>query len=97
MKTDMSDKFITIPSDYPLVKDFDVAQTLPSVDVAIVQLDPFYLPEFDTGGTYGGWGDVTKGPMDVFTFPSVIICPMEARHMLSNMTRPPGHKVSCLI
>ncbi len=71
MKTDTSDMFITIPSDYPEVKDFDVAQTAPTIDFAIVQgLDPWYLPSFDSkkGGVYGGWGDVTKGPDGCFYF-----------------------------
>ena len=71
MKTDTSKMFITIPSDYPEVKDFDVAKTAPAIDFAIVQgLDPWYLPSFESrkGGIYGGWGDVTKGPDGCFYF-----------------------------
>ncbi|MFC1693694.1 hypothetical protein ACFL1R_09335 [Candidatus Latescibacterota bacterium] len=71
MQTDTSVKFVTIPDDYPEVREFDVAQTPPTVDFAIVQgLEPWYLPSFDStrGGVYGGWGDVTKGPDGCFYF-----------------------------
>jgi len=71
MHTDRSKMFMTIPPDYPEVVDFDVAETPPEIDFAIVQgLDPFYLPSFEhrTGGVYGGWGDVTKGPDGCFYF-----------------------------
>ena len=71
MQADISKQFITIPDDYPEVKDFDVAKEPPAIDFAIVQgLDPWYLPSFDsrTGGVYGGWGDVTKGPDNCFYF-----------------------------
>lgn len=71
MRTDTSDQFITIPTDYPEVKDFDMAKTPPTVDFAIVQgYEPWYLPSFDSrkGGIYGGWGDVTRGPDNCFYF-----------------------------
>ncbi|MFC1693741.1 hypothetical protein ACFL1R_09580 [Candidatus Latescibacterota bacterium] len=73
MQTDTSKKFITIPSDYPEVKDFDVAKTPPSIDFAVVQgLEPWYLPlrDDDRYGkpTWGGWGDVNKGQDDCFYF-----------------------------
>jgi len=71
MRTDTSELFVTVPADYPDVRDFDVAETPPTIDFAIVQgLDPWYLPSFDpkTGGIYGGWGDVTKGPDGCFYF-----------------------------
>jgi hypothetical protein len=71
MRTDTSESFITIPDAYPEVIDFDVAKTPPAIDFAIVQeLDPWYLPSFEykTGGIYGGWGDVTRGPDDCYYF-----------------------------
>ncbi len=71
MQTDTSRHFITVPDDYPEIRDFEVAETPPVIDFAIVQgLDPWYLPSFDskTGGIYGGWGDVTKGPDGCFYF-----------------------------
>lgn len=71
MKTDTSPQFITIPADYPEVKDFDVAKAAPTVDFAIIQgFEPWYLPSFDyrKGGLYGGWGDVSKGPNGCFYF-----------------------------
>lgn len=71
MKTDTSNEFITIPSDYKEVRDFDVAKAQPTVDFAIIQgYEPWYLPSFDykKGGIYGGWGDVSKGPDGCFYF-----------------------------
>ena len=71
IQTDTSGDFITIPSDYPEIRDFDIAKTPPTIDFAVIQgLDPWYLPSFDSrkGGIYGGWGDVTKGPDDCFYF-----------------------------
>lgn len=71
MRSDTSPVFITIPADYPEVRDFDVAKTPPTVDFAIVQgFEPWYLPSFDyrKGGIYGGWGDVSRGPDGCFYF-----------------------------
>ena len=66
MQTDTAPEFISIPSDYPEVKDFDVAKTPPAIDFAIVQgLNPFYL---DDSGIYGGWGAITEGPDGCFYF-----------------------------
>lgn len=72
VKTDSSPLFITIPSDYPGEKDFDVAKTPPTIDFTVIQgFDPWYLPPFEYskgGGAYSGWGDVTKGPDGCFYF-----------------------------
>lgn len=80
IQTDTSEKFITIPSDYPGVKDFKVAQSLPTIDFAIIQgLDPWYLPVTesihqapmsvsDGFAIWSGFGDVTKGPDGCFYF-----------------------------
>ncbi len=71
MQSDTSPQFITIPTDYKEVKDFEVAKTPPTVDFAIVQgFDPWVLPSLDSqkGGVYGGWGDVSIGPDDCFYF-----------------------------
>ena len=66
MKTDSSDSFITIPEDYPEVRDFTVASTAPAIDFAIIQgIEPFYVA---SSGVWGGWGDVTKGPDGCFYF-----------------------------
>lgn len=46
MKRDCSDQFISIPSDYPDIVDFDVAETAPEIDFAIVQnIAPWDLPK----------------------------------------------------
>lgn len=71
MRTDTAPEFITVPADYPEVRDFEVAKTAPAVDFAIVQgYEPWYLPSFDksSGGIYGGWGDVSRGPDNCFYF-----------------------------
>ena len=74
MRTDTSTEFITIPADYPEVKDFDVAKTPPTIDFAVIQgYEPWYLPVLykkgnRNSGIYGGWGDVSKGPDGCFYF-----------------------------
>jgi hypothetical protein len=73
MLTDRSEKFITVPADYPdAPRDFDVAKTAPSVDFAIIQgLEPWVLPppgERTGDPGWAGWGDVTKGPDGCFYF-----------------------------
>lgn len=66
MVTDRSADFLKIPAyAYPGVKpDFDVAEEPPSIDFAIIQVEPEYL----TGGIYGGWGECTLGPDAKFYF-----------------------------
>lgn len=72
MRSDTSQKFITMPPDYPEVRDFDIAKTPPAIDFGIVQgLDPEFLSEISnarSSGNYGAWGDVTKGPDGCFYF-----------------------------
>lgn len=71
MKTDSSPAMLRLPEDYPFPVDFDIAATPPVIDFAIVQgLEPEYLHSFDsvTGGFYGGWNDVTRGPDGCFYF-----------------------------
>ncbi len=74
MYTDTSESFITIPSDYSHIRDFDVARTPPTIDFGIVQgYEPWFLPityQIDSrkGGLWEGYGDVTKGPDECFYF-----------------------------
>ena len=73
MKTDSSKDFLKIPRNFNEEQDFDIAKTPPTVDFAVVQdLEPEYLPYHlarKTGGAWGGWGDVSKGPDGCFYFP----------------------------
>ena len=49
MQSDISEKFITIPSDFNGTKNFDVAGTPPEIEFAIVQgLEPWYLEPLDS-------------------------------------------------
>ncbi|MFC1693907.1 hypothetical protein ACFL1R_10415 [Candidatus Latescibacterota bacterium] len=70
--TDQSERFLVIPNDYRYPYDFKMAETPPLIDFAVIQnLEPEYLPYHlakNTGGAWGGWGDVTKGPDDCFYF-----------------------------
>lgn len=72
MLTDRSEKFITVPADYPEARDFDVAKAVPTVDFATVQgLEPWEVPppsERTGMPGWAGWGDVTKGPDNCFYF-----------------------------
>lgn len=72
MKTDTSKDFLKIPKNFDEDKDFDIAKTPPTIDFAVIQnLEPEYLPyplAIKTGGAWGGWGDVSKGPDDCFYF-----------------------------
>lgn len=72
MLTDTSPDFLKVPDPYGDIRDFDVAKTPPTIEFSIIQsLEPEYLP-YDlarkTGGVWGGWGDVTKGPDGRFYF-----------------------------
>ena len=73
MVTDASPQFLAVPSyaypDGPT--GFDVAKTPPTVDFAILQLSPEYLPlstEYRDAGIYGGWGEVKLGPDGKYYF-----------------------------
>ena len=70
--TDSSPAMLKIPTKYNDVIDFEMAKTPPTIDFAIVQnVEPEYLPyglASKTGGSWGGWGDVTKGPDGCFYF-----------------------------
>jgi len=72
MITDETERFLDVPASYGDARDFEVAETPPRVDFAIIQdLEPEYLPYHlakNTGGAWGGWGDVTKGPDGRFYF-----------------------------
>ncbi len=73
MYPDRSGKFLDIPPSYdPADRDFVMAEEPPLIEFAVVQnLEPEYLPwplAKDTGGAWGGWGDVTKGPDGKFYF-----------------------------
>ncbi|MHB9027617.1 MAG: hypothetical protein ACYC9O_02490 [Candidatus Latescibacterota bacterium] len=71
MQTDASPEMLAVPSEYSGWRDFEIAKTPPVVHFAIVQgLDPWYLRSFDsiTGGFYGGWNGVTRGPDGCFYF-----------------------------
>ena len=75
MKTEHSERLITVPSDYPDIKDFDVATEAPEIDFAIVQeTEPWYLPNnaedldatpMTKSGGFGIWtgfGAINYGP-----------------------------------
>jgi hypothetical protein len=69
MVTDTSPQLLAVPSyaysaDHP---EFDVAKTPPTVDFAILQLTPEYLPD-QGSATYGGWGKVELGPDGKYYF-----------------------------
>lgn len=72
MFNDKSEKFLIIPDSYKNSQDFEVAAAPPLIEFAIVQnLEPEYLPYHlakNTGGAWGGWGDVSKGPDGCFYF-----------------------------
>jgi hypothetical protein len=72
MLSDTSPYFLKIPDKYEDIIDFEVAKTPPVIEFAVVQnLEPEYLPyplARKTGGAWGGWGDVTKGPDGCFYF-----------------------------
>ena len=74
MYTDSSNSFITVPADYPDVRDFDVAETPPTVDFGIIRgYEPWYLPvlkndNYRIGGVWEGYGDVTMGPDGCYYF-----------------------------
>jgi hypothetical protein len=72
MKRDTSPSFITVPADWSGERDFDVAQTPPAIDFAVIQgYEPWYIPSLEyskRGGSYSGWGDVTVGPDGCFYF-----------------------------
>lgn len=72
MLSDTSPDFLKIPDNYGDIQDFTAAKTPPAIEFAVVQnLQPEYLP-YDlarkTGGAWGGWGDVSKGPDGCFYF-----------------------------
>ncbi|MHB9028989.1 MAG: hypothetical protein ACYC9O_09485, partial [Candidatus Latescibacterota bacterium] len=54
------------------IRDFEIAKTPPTIDFVITQgLKPEYLPyglAKNTGGAWGGWGDVSKGPDGCFYY-----------------------------
>ena len=72
IKTDQSTRFLEVPDYYSDIRDFDIAKTPPIIDFAVVTcLEPEYLPwgtAKDSGGAWGGWGDVSKGPDGCFYF-----------------------------
>lgn len=74
MYTDTSPDFLAVPTDYPDLRDFEVAKTSPTVDFGIIRgYDPWFLPMLYTdnprvGGVWEGYGDVTKGPDGKFYF-----------------------------
>jgi hypothetical protein len=72
MYDDKSDKFLVTPDGYEDYHDFEVAKTAPKIEFSIVQnLEPRYLPYHlakNTGGAWGGWGDVSLGPDGCFYF-----------------------------
>jgi hypothetical protein len=80
MKTDSSERFITIPQDYPDVLDFETASEPPRIDFAIVQgTEPWYLPVDDqihvpplnaSAGfaMWSGFGAVRRGPDGCFYY-----------------------------
>ncbi len=72
MKVDTAEDFLIIPKNFNEKKDFDIAKTPPTIEFAVIQnLDPEYLPYHlakKTGGAWGGWGDVSKGPNGCYYF-----------------------------
>ena len=74
MFTDTSNSFLAVPGDYPDIRNFEVAQTPPTVDFGIIQgYEPTYLPSYyyedhKRGGLWEGYGDVTRGPDDRYYF-----------------------------
>jgi hypothetical protein len=80
MRSDTSDRFLTIPDDYPDVIDFEVATEPAQIDFAIVQhTEPWYLPVDDqihvsplsaSGGfaMWSGFGAVRRGPDGCFYY-----------------------------
>ena len=72
MIKDTSNQFLAVPADYTGPRDFTLAKTPPLIEFAVIQdLEPEYLP-YDlarkTGGAWGGWGDMTRGPDGCFYF-----------------------------
>ena len=72
MIKDTSNQFLAVPADYSGPRDFTMAKTPPVIEFAVIQdLEPEYLP-YDlarkTGGAWGGWGDMTRGPDGCFYF-----------------------------
>ena len=68
LRSDVSRQFLVVPES--LVKAeakglFSVASSPPLVDFGVVQ---GLEPEYGDGQTWGGWGDVTRGPRGAFYF-----------------------------
>lgn len=74
MYTDSSPEFLTIPASYADTLDFEVAATPPEVDFGVIRgYEPLYFPvlygeDSKTGGTWEGYGDVTRGPDGCYYF-----------------------------
>jgi len=72
MKVETSADFLAIPKNFNEKNGFDIAKTPPMIEFAVIQnLEPEYLPYHlakKTGGAWGGWGDVSKGPDGCYHF-----------------------------